>query len=116
MNGRALWWTMGIVVASGILWAATGGGFEVLLGVVAPVVTTALSWVSVTRAWATAPASSLAVMIRGFVVKAVFFIAWVTIVLKGFEVRPEPFVASLTVSFLALHFMEAWHLKRLMQT
>lgn len=116
MNGRALWWAMGMAVASGILWAAIGRGFEVLLGVVAPVVTTAVSWVSVTRVWATAPASSLAVMIRGFAVKAVFFIAWVTIVLKGFEVRPEPFVASLTVSFLVLHLMEAWHLKRLMQT
>ncbi len=116
MIGRALWGAMGLAVASGILWAATGRGIEVLLGVVAPVVTTATSWVSVTRAWATAPASSLAVLIRGFAVKALFFIAWVTIVLKGLEVRPEPFVASLTVSFLVLHLMEAWHLKRLMQT
>jgi hypothetical protein len=116
MSGRALWVTMGAAVAAGILWAASGRGIEVLLGVTAPVLTTAISWVSVTRAWATAPASSLAVMIRGFAVKAVFFIAWVTIVLKGFEVRPEPFVASLTVSFLVLHLMEAWHLKRLMQT
>ncbi len=116
MNGRTLWWAMGVAVAAGCLWAVTGRGIEVLLGVVAPVVTTAVSWVSVTRAWATAPASSLAVLIRGFAVKAVFFVAWVTIVLKGFEVRPEPFVASLTASFLVLHFIEAWHLKRLMQT
>ncbi len=116
MSGRTLWWAMGVAVATGILWAASGRGIEVLLGVVAPVLTTAVSWVSVTRAWATAPASSLAVMIRGFVVKALFFIAWVMIVLKGLEVRPEPFVASLTASFLVLHFIEAWHLKRLMQT
>jgi hypothetical protein len=116
MNARALWSAMGIAVAFGILWAALGRGSEVLLGVVAPVVTTAASWVSVTRAWETAPVSSTAVMIRGFVVKAAFFVAWVTIVMKGLEVRPEPFVASLTVSFLVLHFIEAWYLKRLMQT
>lgn len=116
MNGGALWVAMGVAVASGILWAALGRGTEVLLGVVAPVVTTAASWVSVTRVWALDPAASLAVLIRGFIVKAVFFIAWVTIVLKGFEVRPEPFVASLTTSFLVLHFIEAWYLKRLMQT
>jgi len=116
MTGRALWVTMGVMVAAGLLWAALGRGSEVLLGVVAPVVTTAASWVSVTRAWQTAPASSMAVLIRGFVVKAVFFVVWVTIVMKGLEVRPEPFVASLTVSFLVLHFIEAWYLKRLMQT
>lgn len=114
--GRALWGAMGVALAIGVLWAALGHGTEVLLGVVAPVVTTAASWVSITRAWATAPASSLPLMIRGFVVKSVFFIAWVTIVIKGLEVRPEPFVASLTVSFLVLHFLEAWYLKRLMQT
>jgi hypothetical protein len=111
-----LWVAMGVALATGVAWAALGHGTEVLLGVVAPVLTTAASWVSITRAWATAPASSLPLMIRGFVVKSVFFIAWVTIVIKGLEVRPEPFVASLTVSFLVLHFMEAWHLKRLMQT
>lgn len=114
--GRALWGAMGVALATGVLWAALGHGTEVLLGVVAPVLTTAASWVSITRAWATAPASSLSLMIRGFVVKSVFFIAWVTIVIKGLEVRPEPFVASLTVSFLVLHFLEAWYLKRLMQT
>jgi hypothetical protein len=114
--GRALWGAMGVAVATGVLWAALGHGTEVLLGVVAPVLTTAASWVSITRAWATAPASSLPLMIRGFVVKSVFFIVWVTIVIKGLEVRPEPFVVSLTVSFLVLHFIEAWYLKRLMQT
>ena len=49
-------------------------------------------------------------------VKSLFFIAWVTILVKGFEVRPVPFVASLTASFLVLHLIEAWCLKRLMQT
>lgn len=114
--GRALWAACGVAVAIGVLWAALGHGTEVLLGVIAPVVTTAVSWVSITRVWATTPETSLSVMIRGFVVKSLFFIAWVTIVVKGFEVRPVPFVASLTASFLVLHFLEAWYLKRLMQT
>jgi hypothetical protein len=114
--GRALWGAMGVALATGVLWAALGHGTEVLFGVTAPVLTTAASWMSITRAWATAPETSLSVMIRGFAVKSLFFIAWVTIVIKGLEVRPEPFVASLTVSFLVLHFIEAWYLKRLMQT
>jgi hypothetical protein len=114
--GRMLWVAMAAALAAGVLWAALGHGTEVLLGVIAPVLTTAASWVQITRVWATAPDTSLSVMIRGFIVKSLFFIAWVTIVVKGLEVRPVPFVASLTVSFLVLHFLEAWYLKRLMQT
>lgn len=114
--GRTLWVAMGVALATGVAWAALGHGTEVLLGVTAPVLTTAVSWASITRAWATAPETSLSVMIRGFVVKSLFFIAWVTIMVKGLEVRPVPFVASLTASFLVLHFLEAWCLKRLMQT
>lgn len=114
--GRTLWAACGVALAAGVLWAVLGHGTEVLLGVIAPVVTTAASWVSITKVWATAPETSLSVMIRGFIVKSVFFIAWVTIMVKGLEVRPVPFVASLTTSFLVLHFLEAWCLKRLMQT
>ncbi len=114
--GRVLWGACGVALATGVLWALVGRGTEVLLGVIAPVVTTAASWVQITRVWATAPETSLSVMIRGFLVKSVFFIAWVTIMVKGLEVRPVPFVASLTTSFLVLHFLEAWCLKRLMQT
>lgn len=114
--GRMLWAACGVALATGVLWAALGYGTDVLLGVAAPVLTTAASWMSITRVWATAPETSLSVMIRGFAVKSLFFIAWVTIMVKGFEVRPVPFVASLTASFLVLHLLEAWCLKRLMQT
>lgn len=113
---RALWVAMGVALATGVAWAALGRGTEVLLGVLAPVLTTAASWVSITRVWATAPETSLSVMIRGFMVKSVFFIAWVTVMIKGLDVRPVPFVASLIASFLVLHLLEAWCLKRLMQT
>lgn len=114
--GRGLWVAIGVAAATGVGWALAGRGVDVLLGVAAPVLTTAASWVSITRAWASAPETSLAVLVRGFVVKSLFFMAWVTIVLKGLDVRPVPFVASLTVSFLVLHLIEAWCLKRLMQT
>jgi hypothetical protein len=113
---RAVWVTIGMTLTVGIAWAVLGRGTEVLLGVVAPAGSTAVSWLSITRAWATAPEQSLSVMVRGFAVKCLLFVAWVTIMLKGFEVRAEPFVVSLIVSFLVLHAVEAWSLKRLMQT
>lgn len=111
-----MWAMVAVVALTGLTWWALGWGRDVGLGVAAPVVMSVCSWRSVTRVWTTDPASSLAVMVRGFIVKAAGIIAWVAIALRGFEVRPEPFVVSLTVSFLALHLTEAWCLKRLMQT
>lgn len=112
--GRPLWIAIGLALASGVAWVALGRGADVLLGVGAPVMAGAASWVSATRTWAAAPGTLLAVMVRGFLVKCLFFVAWVTIMLRGVEVTPEPFVAGLVVSFLVLHLTEAWCLKRLM--
>lgn len=114
MMGRPLWWAIGAVVGTGVAVAARGDGLEVLYGTGAPVFGAATSWVAMTRAWAEAPASSLRVMVRMFAVKSLLFVGYVAIMLKGLGVRPVPFVASLTISFLVLHFVEAWCLKRLM--
>lgn len=113
---RVLWMAMGTAVAAGVAWAAGGHGMDVLLGVTAPVLSTAAFRVWIARVWATAPETSLSRMIRAFAVKSVFYIVWVAIMVKGLEVRPLPFVASLVGSFVVLHFLEAWGLKRLMQT
>jgi hypothetical protein len=91
-----------------------GFGWEILLGMGAPVLTAAASWAMMTRVWRTDPPALLPAMVRAFVLKCLLYVAWVVIVLKGLAVRPAPFVASLTASFLVLHFTEAWCLKRLM--
>ncbi len=108
-----LWTMLAVTLAAGLAgWAA--GWPEVLAGVAAPVVTTAGSWMLMTRTWASAPATLLPVMIRAFVAKSGLYLAYVTIVLKGTNARPEPFVAGLVGAFLVLHFTQAWALKRLM--
>jgi hypothetical protein len=111
-----LWPVMGVTVAVGLGLTALGFGREILLGLAAPVLTTAASWAMMTRVWAAEPVALTQVMIRAFALKAAFFMTWVVIMLKGLEVRPEPFVASLTGAFLVLHFTEAWDLKRLMDS
>lgn len=111
-----LWTAIGIALGVGLVAAALGYGFDVLAGVVAPALTTAASWLSIARLWAEAPERSLDGMVRGFVVKCLFFVAWVTIVVQGLGIKSIPFVASLVVSFLVLHVIQAWCLKRLMQT
>ncbi len=114
MRLNAVWWTIGLTLAAGIGSAALGQGRDVLLGVGAPVVATAGSWVRITRVWARAPATLLATLIRAVAVKGLFFVAWVWVALAVFEARPAPFVVSFTVSFVTLHLTEAWCLRRLM--
>lgn len=110
-----VWILCGAVVVSGLAALAAGLGPEVLLGGLAPAIAGAGSWWVTTRTWAADPAALFRVMMRAFVAKCAFFVAWVVIMLRGFEVRPVPFALSLTVAFLGLHLTEAWSLRRLMQ-
>lgn len=114
MTSRVLWVSIGITVLASVAWAVSGRGIDVLLGSAAPVMTTAASWWLMKRTWAESPEALMSVMVRGFAAKCLFYVAWVTIMLKGLEVRPGPFVGSLTVSFLVLHLVEAGCLRRLM--
>ena len=48
-----------------------------------------------------------------FIVKLVFYAAYVVAVVALLEVDPLPFIISLTLYFVALHFTEALYFKRL---
>lgn len=110
-----VWALCGAVVVIGLGVLAAGFGPEVLLGGLAPAIAGAGSWWVTTRTWAADPAALFRVMMRAFVAKSAFFVAWVVIMLRGLDVRPVPFALSLTVTFLGLHLTEAWSLRRLMQ-
>src|SRR5262245_36218960 len=86
---------------------------EVILGTLAPVVVTALSWVLTERTYSRDPQSLTTWMITAFGIKLVVFAAYVATALKVLAVEPTPFVISFMVSFLLLHLAEAFALKRL---
>ncbi len=112
-----LWWVIGAALAVGLgaLWFGYGrGGEAVFLGVLGPVAVAGASWTMTTRTWAREPAALLPWMLRVFAAKAVCVVGYVVVMLKGVDVRPTPFVASLTVTFLATHLAEAYCLRRLM--
>ena len=113
---NALWWVMAVAVAVG-LWAM-GSKFEhsgaVVLGIAGPAVAAGASWMMTTRTWAKEPAALLPLMLRAFWVKALFFVAYVVVVLTVFGARLRPFVLSFTITFLATHLAEAFELRRLM--
>jgi hypothetical protein len=52
-------------------------------------------------------------MVAAFAGKLVFFGAYVAVMLKALGLRPVPFIASFTASFIALHAAEAVCLQRL---
>jgi len=52
-------------------------------------------------------------MAMSFVLKMVFFAAYVALMLKVIRLRPVPFVGSFTGYFVGLYLMEALYMKRL---
>ena len=65
------------------------------------------------RAYAAGPERVMGVMIKAFGAKALFFGAYVGVMLRVLDVRPVPFVVSLTGFFIALYALEALFLRRL---
>jgi hypothetical protein len=85
----------------------------VVLGIVGPLLVAAGSWVAAERTWRREPQRLTAVMMAAFAGKMVFFAAYVAFMLTVLSLRPVPFVASFTASFIALHLVEALALRRL---
>jgi hypothetical protein len=85
----------------------------IVFGVLGPLVVAIVSWTVAERTWRREPQRLTAVMIAAFAGKLVFFGAYVALMLSVLSLRPVPFVASFTTSFVALHVAEALALRRL---
>ena len=112
----AVGWMVGSSIACWLaatsLFGARIGG-EIFLGMIAPLVVTAASWISIERAHRRDPRSVTRVLMAGFAGKMVVFGGYVLLVLRVFGVRPLPFIASFTAYFIGLYLVEALYLKRL---
>jgi len=86
---------------------------EVILGTLAPVVVTALSWALTQRTYRRDPQALTTWMITAFGIKLLVFAAYVATALKVLAVETTPFVISFMGSFLVLHLAEAFALRRL---
>jgi hypothetical protein len=97
--------------------AIVGGGAvmpEVLLGMLAPLVSAVASWLVIVRVHASAPERLTNVLMTAFAIKAVLFGAYIVLALAVLDLRPQPFVAAFTSYYVALHIGEALLLKRLL--
>ncbi len=86
---------------------------EVLCGMMGPLLGVSGSWVMVERTYRRNPQAVTALMIWAFGFKLAFFGAYVTAMIRGFSLRPVPFVVSFMSYFCGLYLMEALYLRRL---
>jgi hypothetical protein len=108
----------GLTVACFAAWlAATLFGAparEVLLGMIAPLVVTAATWILAKQVCRRKPEQLTAVMIAALGAKLVFFGAYAVVMLKVLALDPVPFIVSFTIFYIALHMAGAVGLQRLM--
>jgi hypothetical protein len=109
-------WMAGAGLTSWLVVTAVAGDRlnpEALYGMLAPLVGTCLSWLTVERTFRSAPERLTAVMILGFAVKLLFFAGYVTVMLRVLSLRPQAFVGLFVTNFILLYAMQALFLKRL---
>ena len=113
---KPLAWMAGASLVSWLAASAIGGSRvqpEAFFGMLGPLVSASATWIAVARTHRAAPGRLMAVLVGGFVLKMLFFGAYVAVMLRGLDLRPVPFVVSFTAYFIALYAMEALFLKRL---
>jgi hypothetical protein len=87
--------------------------FEILWGMLGPLVVASGSWLVVERTSRQKPERLVRVMVAAFAGKMVFFGAYVAVMLRVLRLRPAPFVISFTFFFIILYLIEALYLRRL---
>lgn len=113
---KGFWWMIAAAILSWVAVAGLTGGRanpEALYGMAGPLAVAAVSWIITKRTYTAAPERLMGVLITGMAIKAVFFGAYVVVMLRILALRPGPFIASFTSYFIALHMMEALFMRRL---
>jgi uncharacterized paraquat-inducible protein A len=115
----ALKMTIGsLAVAALAVVAASGPGRDGLAapvfgGLLGPLVAVVATWIAVERAFRRDPVTLMSVMVRAFVMKSVFFVAYVVVMIKVAGLSVEAFGISFVICFVALYAAEAVSFARL---
>src|SRR5262245_34794442 len=108
-----------MVVLSAASWlaliATTGGAFlaEFTAGMAGPLAAVLVSWSLVARTHRTRPERVTHLLLSAFMAKAVFFGAYVVLMVRGLSLQPVPFALALGGYFIALYAMQAFSMRRL---
>lgn len=80
---------------------------------IGPLAVASATWALMRQTYRRDPGLLTPLMLKLFAGKMVFFGVYVAVMLSLLDVRPVPFVASFTISFIASHLIEAFSLRRL---
>jgi hypothetical protein len=111
---RVVVWMVLACTASCALIAARSAAPQALwIGMIGPLLSAATSWILMERAARLRPSTLSGLMMTAFVVKMLFFAAYVIVALAVLRVPAAPFAIAFTCYFVSLHLTEALLLKRL---
>ena len=116
LDRRTPWTIAGIVLCSSAVIAALGGNVraELLSGMLGPLAAVGGTWALVESA-RNRPEVLLGRMVIAFGAKMVFLGGYVALMVRGLGMAPVPFVASFAGYFVVFYWIEALHLKRVLQ-
>jgi len=86
---------------------------DVAWGMLGPLVAVTATWVAIEQTHRRNPGRVMGVLMQAFIVKVLFFGAYVVVMFRVVGVRMVPFVVSFTSYFLVLYLVEAVLLQRL---
>jgi hypothetical protein len=108
-----------MVAASVLSWAGATAlvdrrtSIEILFGMLGPLGVASGTWFFAEWGYRQRPEALTPLMATAFVLKIVFFGAYVAVMILLLRFRPVPFVVSFTSYFVALYLIEALYLRRL---
>jgi ACR3 family arsenite efflux pump ArsB len=109
-------WMVGISLAAWLAATAVAPepvNPELLLGMVAPLVSAVASWAAIARTHRRGPERVTGVLVAGFGIKLVLFGVYLALMLRVVGLRPVPFAVAFTSYCIGLYLIEALFLKRL---
>ena len=112
-----VWLAGGSILAATVFsivsrFAGLGAEREIWLGMLCPTVASVVGWMAIERQRRLNPQKILNRLIQAFMVKFIFFGAYVFVFVKTGLVRVMPFVACFAFFYFALHMAEAFELRR----
>jgi hypothetical protein len=97
----------GAVVAIGSRMGFEGLARPVFGGLAGPLAAVVVTWVAVVRGYRRDPAGLTGLMVKAFLVKAAFFVAYVVVMIKVAGFPAQAFGISFVTCFIALYAVEA---------
>ena len=92
--------------------AGLGAEREIWLGMLGPMLASVVTWMVIGREKNLTQQKMLRCLIQAFVVKFLFFGAYVIVLVKTDQIRPGLFVCCFALFYIALHIAEAFELRR----